>query len=754
MEIEEGRSEKLEVREGDNARELAVAFCVLHGLEQRIVTPLARHIQESAERVTDIQERKEARQRQQQQQQQQQQQRPSTAPTTGPRAPKPSPSASTSNATPVAVGASDEDYHSEEGTGADDSGVDVHSRLYNHAKQLDKRRKEAAAPALSASQQKKGAPGFHQPRAYAGAKGLGFINRRDNTLNRSMNGDFRNFGERLYVEGVVAMEQRKLRAENAQSERQALEAAELRESPQISELARRMQAAEGDARGWERLANEGSARSRRGRMAAVRRELDNREVKECSFKPKISSRSKALMRDRMSALKEHNIPYHEQLFHDAERRRLMQEEVSNWFPEDHTFHPNNSLTQHHVSPASATTTTRDHLHHRTPSGGGNASSVRKSLDAAGQEQLIARLTRRSSTTHEKLQHMKELEAKVDLESGQALFKPRTGRAPIYERNRAKLPIGEYLYGLRYEFDDKKEFMMEQEMRRIEEEAASSKANMKSNALMRAVMRRRFEAVFVFLDKASENAVDLERVDLSLLDDEVKLDVVETRNTVKREREDGSALVDKEEFVVGMTHTVKHGARRHPRTYLFSTAHRRVGDAMDDHMNPSFHPRVNKRSQKLAGSRRVDGVPVEAALMQSKMDAESRVEQRRIELERKKMAECTFKPKLNLQPSPSPSARNRPTSAPLSEGRHTGGGVDDLASGVDHIFGGTRRRASELERLAFGDDKDFEQLELELDMHADPVEMEQVHSGRSIHEMVSRSVRNALGSYSGQEEDDD
>ena len=58
MEIEEGRSEKLEVREGDNARELAVAFCVLHGLEQRIVTPLARHIQESAERVTDIQERK------------------------------------------------------------------------------------------------------------------------------------------------------------------------------------------------------------------------------------------------------------------------------------------------------------------------------------------------------------------------------------------------------------------------------------------------------------------------------------------------------------------------------------------------------------------------------------------------------------------------------------------------------------------------------------------------------------------------
>ena len=112
-----------------------------------------------------------------------------------------------------------------------------------------------------------------------------------------------------------------------------------------------------------------------------------------------------------------------------------------------------------------------------------------------------------------------------------------------------------------------------------------------------------------------------------------------------------------------------------------------------------------------------------------------------------MAECTFKPKLNVSKSPSPYVK-RPTSAPLSQARR-GASAED-ASDLAHIFGDTRR-ASELERLAFGDDKDFEQLELELDMHADPVEMEQVHSGRSIHEMVSQSVRQALGSYSGHDE---
>jgi hypothetical protein len=41
----------------------------------------------------------------------------------------------------------------------------------------------------------------------------------------------------------------------------------------------------------------------------------------------------------------------------------------------------------------------------------------------------------------------------DKKTGQPLFQPVTGRGPIYERNTGGLPIGEYLFASRYEFDD-------------------------------------------------------------------------------------------------------------------------------------------------------------------------------------------------------------------------------------------------------------------------------------------------------------
>jgi hypothetical protein len=38
-----------------------------------------------------------------------------------------------------------------------------------------------------------------------------------------------------------------------------------------------------------------------------------------------------------------------------------------------------------------------------------------------------------------------------------LWKPRVGRAPTQPRNGAQLPIGDFLYSMRDEFNDKKEY---------------------------------------------------------------------------------------------------------------------------------------------------------------------------------------------------------------------------------------------------------------------------------------------------------
>lgn len=47
-------------------------------------------------------------------------------------------------------------------------------------------------------------------------------------------------------------------------------------------------------------------------------------------------------------LQEHQIAAHEQLYQDAIRRRLRQEEMAHWFPEDVTFQPTLETGGHHA----------------------------------------------------------------------------------------------------------------------------------------------------------------------------------------------------------------------------------------------------------------------------------------------------------------------------------------------------------------------------------------------------------------------
>lgn len=47
-------------------------------------------------------------------------------------------------------------------------------------------------------------------------------------------------------------------------------------------------------------------------------------------------------------VQEHQIAAHEQLYQDAIRRRLRQEEMAHWFPEDVTFQPTLETGSHHA----------------------------------------------------------------------------------------------------------------------------------------------------------------------------------------------------------------------------------------------------------------------------------------------------------------------------------------------------------------------------------------------------------------------
>lgn len=61
-------------------------------------------------------------------------------------------------------------------------------------------------------------------------------------------------------------------------------------------------------------------------------------------------------------------------------------------------------------------------------------------------------------------------------------------------------VGEYLYSIRHEFGDKKDFMAEREREAAEEAANKKYVNKASLELLDRMRGRRFQQIFKYLDK--------------------------------------------------------------------------------------------------------------------------------------------------------------------------------------------------------------------------------------------------------------
>jgi hypothetical protein len=71
---------------------------------------------------------------------------------------------------------------------------------------------------------------------------------------------------------------------------------------------------------------------------------------------------------------------------------------------------------------------------------------------------------------------------------------------LLQRASGRKNVGEYLYSIRHEFEDKKEFMAERE-RELKEEMANKKyVNKASLDLLDRMRTRRFQQIFKYLDK--------------------------------------------------------------------------------------------------------------------------------------------------------------------------------------------------------------------------------------------------------------
>jgi hypothetical protein len=88
-----------------------------------------------------------------------------------------------------------------------------------------------------------------------------------------------------------------------------------------------------------------------------------------------------------------------------------------------------------------------------------------------------------------------LSVAVDPTTGKKLFHPETGRAPNFARGNAKSGgVGEYLYNLKQQQDDKARAVKEEQERKRVEDMQRGKQSASSKSMVKALQTKRFRQV--------------------------------------------------------------------------------------------------------------------------------------------------------------------------------------------------------------------------------------------------------------------
>jgi hypothetical protein len=99
-------------------------------------------------------------------------------------------------------------------------------------------------------------------------------------------GDFANYGEYLYIEGLSDLEKRRQRMVRMAREKEAAEVEGLTFKPQISEKARQLKAAS-RVPAWKRLAAHRQNYRAQHKQNIHRENAQEAELAECTFRPKV-----------------------------------------------------------------------------------------------------------------------------------------------------------------------------------------------------------------------------------------------------------------------------------------------------------------------------------------------------------------------------------------------------------------------------------------------------------------------------------
>ncbi|XP_073388537.1 uncharacterized protein [Physcomitrium patens] len=310
---------------------------------------------------------------------------------------------------------------------------------------------------------------------------------------------YKNYGELLYAEGLNMRQKHMKAVADKQKQDEAKELDGVTLKPKISERAKNIKRAEGHV--WSRLQYDD--KPKQDQLQELRQEVWKEKLTECTFKPRINSQKKYDDQPQQFGDANYSDRF-EQLFLDAENRRRRRAEYMESFPEGVTFQP----TINRYLPYWAM----------------------MEEDWQFEQSVFRRLLDNAAVLMEKKQLLEQMAHRpLDPRTGRALYTPITGRKP-QNRNLGHLPIGEYLYRMKFAFDRKIRILAARDYKMKKERALCRYVGPKSQKLIQRIKERGFKQVFDFLDEDKDGYVDLTTANFDRLNEDVIDELTRMRNT--------------------------------------------------------------------------------------------------------------------------------------------------------------------------------------------------------------------------------
>lgn len=331
------------------------------------------------------------------------------------------------------------------------------------------------------------------------------------------------------------------------------------------------------------------------------------EIEECTFKPTINNIS-----ERIVVEKEKNVPAvaknrYLRLFHDSKVRQAQQDMRSRAYHDECTFVPQTNNYQS------------------------------RSIDNTTFEQRNKKFLEKNIKL-EQQREIKLLEELIDPSTGRPYFQPQTGRGPKNGRYPQGVPIGEYLYNHRFEMENKQRDLLEKEQRTLE--ANMARSNEKSHLIMENIKKKKLAEIFSFLDSDGDGYISSTKIDIA----SVGTDILEALAPLLCEMEELGQTLSLADFMEAADKLLRTLSVAEKDRLLMN---KREHDTSLLAQGYTFHPEINKKSQKIAENLRPykNFDALYEVFLGEKKALEEKIKQEQERKAEEELRECSFKPVL-------------------------------------------------------------------------------------------------------------